>query len=187
MRTDTRRTGLVGAVFAVVLLAVVLVGCGSTTTDEESPATTPESTATETAPPELGAYIDEAEAVLSDVGDTLSRMPGAVEGISGTPDETWTEAGEELQSLAGELGDEASRLADLEPPSGLQPIQDAVVRGIERAQTRLEQTASDLTSRAESAGLTSEEVQEQVDQLRSQTGDLQEQLQGALDTVRSAL
>jgi hypothetical protein len=169
----------------VVLLAVVLAGCGSTT--EESPSPTPEETSTGTAAPALGAYLDEADAVLTDVGDTLGELPGTIRGISTTPDESWTEAGEELQRLAGELGDEASRLADLQPPSGLQPIQDAVVQGIERAQTSLEETADRLSSRAESEGLTRQDVEDQVDQLRSEAGGLSEQLQGALDAVRSAL
>jgi hypothetical protein len=171
---------------AVLLLAVVLVGCGSTTADEtRSP--TPEPTPADTAPPGLGAYLDEADAVLSDVGGTLGELPAAVEDISRTPDESWTAASEDLQRLAGELGDEASRLADLQPPSGLQPIQDALVRGIQRAQTSLERTADRLSDRAQSEGLTSQDVQDQVDQLRSEAGGLSEQLQGAIDAVRSAL
>jgi hypothetical protein len=187
MGKHKRRLSAIGAPLAVLLLAVVLAACESTTTPTASPTTvTPESSPAGTAPA-LGAYIDEADAVLSDVRDTLGELPGTVQGISATPDETWTEAGDELQQAAAELGDEASRLADLQPPSGLQPIQDAVVRGLQRVQASLEQTANRLSSRAQSEGLTSQEVQDQIDQLRSQAGDLNEQLQGVLDTARNAL
>ena len=157
------------------------------TTADDSPSPTPESTATGTAPAGLGAYLDEAGAVLSDVGDTLGALPATVQGINTTPDETWTEAGQDLRRLAGELADEASRLADLQPPSGLQSIQDAVVRGLQRTQTRLEQTADQLSDPAQREGLTRQDVQNQVDQLRSDAGGLSEQLRGALDTIRSAL
>ena len=187
MGKHTRRLSAIGAFLAVLLLAMVLAACGSTTTPSESPSTvTPDSSPTGEAPA-LGAYLDEADAVLSDVRDTLGELPGAVQDISGAPDETWTEASDSLQQAAAELGDEASRLADIEPPSGLQSIQDAVVGGIEQVQTTLEQTASRLNSRAQSAGVTRQEVQDEVDQLRSQAGDLNEQLQGALDALRGAL
>jgi len=171
---------------AVVLLAVVLAGCGSTTADEP-PSPTPEPTATGTAPAGLGAYLEQAGAVLADVGDTLAALPEAVRGINRTPDESWSEAGQGLRRLAEELADEASRLADLRSPSGLRPVQDAVVRGLQRTQARLEQTADRLSDPAQREGLTRQDVEDEVDQLRSDAGALSTQLREALDTVRGAL
>ena len=100
--------------------------------------------------------------------------------MSKTPDDTWTASAAQLQSIATQLGDEAAALAALQPPSGLQPVQDAVVKGIQAAQTGVDKLATQIASRPASAANKKAQVQAKVDELKSQLDGLAQQLKGAL-------
>lgn len=181
-RVTTRkliRTAAV-ATFAALALAVVLAGCGSgSTTPSESPSTIyPESSPTGTVPA-LKAYLEEAQAVLGQVATTVGTLPESVSGMSSKPDETWTSAAAQLQSVATQLGDEAAALAALQPPSALQPVQDAVVKGIEAVQAGVEKLAAGLESGKQATNKRAE-VQAKVEQYRAQLEGLTQQLQNAL-------
>ena len=180
MRHKMRILSAATATLAVLAVVVVLAGCGGSTTPSETPSTIyPESSPTGTVPA-LKAYLQDARVVLSDVGATAAALPDAVKGLSRTPDGTWTTAATDLQDISAQLGDEAAALAALQPPSGLQPIQDAVVTGIEGAQSAVDKLASALESRSQSAETRKAKVQSTLDGLKSQLEGLSQQLSGAL-------
>lgn len=167
-------------VFAVLALALVLAACGGTATPSQSPSTIyPESSPTGTVPA-LKAYLGDAQAVLGQVSTTIGTLPDAVSGMSAKPDATWTSAATQLQSIATQLGDEAAALAALQPPSSLQPVQDAVVKGIQAAQAGVEKLATKLESGSQKAADRKAQVQAQVDKIKAQIDGLTQQLKGAL-------
>jgi hypothetical protein len=161
----------------------VLTACGATTTPGESPSTIyPESSPTGTLP-SLRAYLGDAQDVLEQVATTVGALPGAVDGMNVKPDDTWTSAATQLQSIATQLGDEAASLSALQPPSSLQPIQDAVVKGIEAAQSRVEKLAANISSGQQKAGTRKAQIQAQADKLKAQIDGLVQQLRGALGSL----
>ena len=173
------------ATFAAVALvalalAAVLAGCGAdSTTPSESPSTIyPESSPTGTLPA-LKAYLTDAQEVLGQVATTVGALPETTQGMSAKPDETWSSAAAQMQSIATQLGDEAAALAALQPPSALQPVQDAVVKGIQAAQAGVEKLAAGLES-GEQAAATRAEVRSKVDQYRAQIDGLTQQLKSAI-------
>jgi hypothetical protein len=168
---------------AVLALTLVLAACGGTATPSESPSTIyPESSPTGTLPA-LKAYLEGAQEALGRVTMTMGSLPDAVSDMSTKPDDTWTAAASQLQSIATQLGDEASTLAALQPPSALKPVQDAVVKGIQAAQTGVDRLATKLQSGTQKAATRKAQVQAQVDKLRSQIDGVTQQLQGALGTL----
>jgi uncharacterized phage infection (PIP) family protein YhgE len=180
VKRRTRSAKLVTGALAALALAVVLAGCGSSSSPSEAPSTIfPESSATGTLPA-LKAYLDDAQVILDQVSTTVSTLPAAVEGMSKTPDETWTAAAAQLQSIAAQLGSEADALAALQPPTALQPVQDAVVKGIQAAQSGIDKLAERIASRPASLANKLEEVQAKVDQFKSQLDGLSSQLKNAL-------
>jgi uncharacterized phage infection (PIP) family protein YhgE len=169
------------ATFAALALAGVLAGCGSgSTTPSESPSTIyPESSPTGTLPA-LKAYLTDAQEVLGQVATTVGALPDATSGMSTKPDDTWSSAAAQLQSIATQLGDEAAALAALQPPSALKPVQDAVVKGIQAAQSGVEKLAAGLESGQQKTADRRAEVQAQVDQYKAQIDGLTQQLQNAI-------
>jgi hypothetical protein len=167
------------AALAALALAVVLAGCGDATPSETPSTIYPETSATG-ALPALKAYLTDAQEVLDQVGTTVGALPDAVAGISRTPDDTWTASAAQLQSIATQLGEEAAALAGLEPPSGLQPVQDAVVKGIEAAQKGVEKLATQLDARVQSAATRKAQVEAKAGEIKAQLDGLAQQLKGAL-------
>jgi hypothetical protein len=168
------------AALAALALAVAIAGCGDTTSPSEAPSTIyPESSATGTLPA-LKAYLTDAQDVLDQVSTTVGALPDAVSGMSTKPDDTWTASAAQLESIATQLGDEAAALAALQPPSGLQPVQDAVVKGIQAAQKGVEKLATQLDSRVQSAATRKAQVEAKVGELKAQLDGLAQQLKGAL-------
>ncbi len=100
--------------------------------------------------------------------------------MSKTPDDTWTSAAAQLQSIATQLGSEASALAALQPPTALQPVQDAVVKGIQAAQSGVDKLATKIAAKPASLANKKAQIQAKVDQFKSQLGGLSQQLQNAL-------
>ncbi|MGE5229932.1 MAG: hypothetical protein ACM3MJ_09465 [Deltaproteobacteria bacterium] len=170
------------AALAAIVLAVVVAGCGDASPSETPSTIYPESSATGTLPA-LKAYLTDAQAVLDQVGTTVGALPDAVAGISRTPDDSWTASAAQLQSIATQLGDEAAALAALQPPSGLQPVQDAVVKGIEAAQKGVEKLATQLDSRVQSAATRKAQVEAKVSEIKAQLDGLAQQLKGALGSL----
>ena len=165
---------------AALALAVVLAGCGSSGSPSAAASTIyPEGSPTGTVPA-LKAYLTDAQAVLDQVSTTVGALPAAVEGMSKTPDDTWTSAATQLQSIATQLGDEASALAALQPPSALQPVQDAVVKGIQAAQSGIDKLATTIASKPAALANKKAEIQSQIDQYKSQLDGLSTQLKSAL-------
>ena len=180
MKRRTRSTKVVTIALAALALAVVLVGCGSSSSPSEAPSTIyPESSPTGTGPA-LKAYLTDVKDVLGQVSTTVGALPGAVQGMNKTPDDTWTSAAAQLQSIATQLGDEASALAALQPPTALQPVQDAVVKGIQTAQSGVDKLATKIAAKPPALANKKAEIQSKVDQLKSQLDGLSTQLQNAL-------
>jgi uncharacterized phage infection (PIP) family protein YhgE len=169
---------------ATIVLALVLAACGSTSaTPSQSPSTIyPESSPTGTLPA-LKAYLSDAQDILGQVSTTVSTLPDAVGNLSAKPDDTWTAAATQLQSTATQLGTEASALAALQPPSALQPVQDAVVKGIEAAQTGVSELATKLESGQQQVATRKAQVQAEVDKYKTQIQSLADQLKGALGNL----
>lgn len=180
MTKEPKIRNAVAATLAALVLAVVFAGCGDASSPSETPSTIyPESSATGTLPA-LKAYLTDAQDVLDQVSTTVAALPDAVSGMSRKPDDTWTASAAQLQSIAAQLGDEAAALAALQPPSGLQPVQDAVVKGIQAAQQGIEKLATQLDSRVQSAATRKAQVQAKAGELKAQLDGLVQQLKGAL-------
>jgi hypothetical protein len=180
VKRRTRSTGALASALAVLGLAVVVAGCGSTSSPSTAPSTIyPQSSATGTVPA-AKAYLSDAQTILGQVTTTVGALPGAVQGMSKTPDDTWTSAAAQLQSIATQLGSEAGALAALQPPTALQPVQDAVVKGIQAAQSGVDKLATKIAAKPASLANKKAQIQAEVDQFKSQLGGLSQQLQNAL-------
>jgi hypothetical protein len=176
----TKLKSALAVALAALVLALVLAGCGSTSSPSASPSTIyPQSSATGTLPA-LKAYLSDARSVLDQVGTTVAALPDAVQGLSKTPDATWTSSASQLQSIATQLSDEASALAAMDPPTALQPVQSAVVKGIQTAQSGVDKLASKLASKAQSTATRKAKVQSRVSELKAQIEGVTQQLQNAL-------
>lgn len=169
---------------AALVLTVVLAGCGNAGTPGEEPSTIyPETSPTGTFPA-LKAYLDDAEQVLSQVAATATALPDAVQGMSRTPDDSWASSAEQLKSISSQLGDEAAALAALEPPPALQPVQDAVVKGVQATQKSVDKLADALESGVQSAATSKARAQATVGKLKAQLDGLSRQLRGAIESLR---
>jgi hypothetical protein len=147
----------IGAAFAVALTALVVVptlaGCGSKAASTSSPPAATESAAASSAP---ATYLEQAQQVLSQLGATAGALPDAIAGLSKAPDDTWIASGAKVNDVATQVGAEASSLAALTPPSALQPVQDAVVKGLQKIEASLkdlsgllyEQSATEATAKS---------------------------------------
>ncbi len=180
MKRQTLSTRVMASVLAVLGLAVIVAGCGSTSSPSAAPSTIdPQSSATGTLPA-ANAYLSEAQSILDQVTTTVNSLPSAVEGMSKTSDDTWTSAAAQLQSIATQLGSEATALAALQAPTALQPVQDAVVKGIQATQSGVDKLATTIAAKPASLTNGKAQVQAEVDQYKSQLGGLSQQLQNAL-------
>ena len=180
MKRRTRSAKLVAGAIAALALVAILAGCGSSGSPSEAPSTIyPESSPTGTVPA-LKAYLTDAQDVLGQVSTTVGTLPAAVQGMSKVPDDTWTAAAAQLQSIASQLGGEADALAALQPPSALKPVQDAVVKGIQAAQSGIDKLATRIASKPASLANKKAEIQAKVDQYKSQLDGISTQLKNAL-------
>jgi uncharacterized phage infection (PIP) family protein YhgE len=180
VKRRTRSAKLVAGAVAALTLVAILAGCGSSSSPSEAPSTIyPESSPTGTVPA-LKAYLTDAQDVLGQVSTTVGTLPAAVEGMNNTPDDTWTAAAAQLQSIASQLGSEADALAALQPPSALQPVQDAVVKGIQAAQSGIDKLATRIASKPASLANKKAEIQAKIDQYKSQLDGISTQLKNAL-------
>ena len=176
----TRMPIRIATALAAVALAAVLAGCGNAATPSASPSTIyPQASATGTVP-QLKAYLTSAQDILGQVATTVGQLPGAVQGMSAKPDSTWQSSGAQLDSIATQLGQEASALAALQPPSALKPVQDAVVKGIQTAQSGVQKLGAKLQSGSAKASAKKAQIQAEVDKYKSQLDGLAQQLKGAL-------
>ena len=179
MKQKTRSISLIAATVAALAIAVVLAGCGSTTPAEAPSTIYPESSPT-SGPAVVKAYLNDAKVVVTDLSTTAAAVPDAVAGMSKKPDSTWSTAATNLQDISTQLGDEATALAALQPPETLQPVQDAVVNGIQGAQTAVDKLAAAL-AKGESTAATKAQIQSTVDSVKSQIQSMSGMLSSALD------
>ena len=184
MKTSKHIRSAVTLTLAAIVLALVLAACGGTAaTPSQSPSTIyPESSPTGTLPA-LKSYLTSVQDILGQVATTVGTLPDAVANLSAKPDSSWTSAAAQLQSTAMQLGNEASALAALQPPSALQPVQDAVVKGIQAAQTGVDKLATKLQSGQASAATRKAQVQAEVEKYKTQIQGLADQLKGALGNL----
>jgi hypothetical protein len=173
----------VGVGFAATLVALVavlaLAGCGSNASTSSSPAATQGGTAS-------GApttYLGQAQAILAQVGTTAGAVPDAVAGLSKKPDDTWLASGTKLNEAATQLGKEASSLATLTPPTALKPVQDAVVKGLQAMQVKVNLLSGLLFEESADEATAKSPIQTQVDKMKVQIQALSAKLSGALNTL----
>jgi chaperonin cofactor prefoldin len=179
VKQKTSIISLMAATAAVLTIAVVLAGCGSTTPAEAPSTIYPESSPT-SGPAALKAYLSDAKVVLADLSTTAAGVPDAVAGMSKKPDSTWSTAATNLQDISTQLGDEATALAALQPPEALQPVQDAVVTGIQAAQTATDKLAAALEKGENTAATKQAQIQSTVDSVTSQIQSMSDMLSSAL-------
>ena len=180
MKKRMRSSKAAVVALAALALAVILAGCGSSSSPSSAPSTIyPQGSPTGTLPA-AKAYLNDAQTILGQVGATVGALPAAVQGMNKVPDATWTAAAAQLQSIATQLGSEASGLAALQPPTALQPVQDAVVKGIQTAQSGVQQLATKIAAKPANLANKVAQVQAKVNQFKSQLDGLSQQLKSAL-------
>ena len=128
------RNGVSG-VFVTLAIVLAATGCAG---KETSTATAPSPRASHSAPQsgllngvaDLKTYLEQVRPITSELATTVAALPDAVKGLSAKPDDSWTTSAAKLDDIAAQLDSEASSLAALTPPNGLQPVQGAAVTGI---------------------------------------------------------
>jgi hypothetical protein len=174
----------IGAASAAALLALVVVlalaGCGSNAAStSSSPAATPSAAASGT--PQT--YLGQVQSILSQVGTTAGALPAAVAGLSKTPDDTWLASGAKLDEVASQVGAEASSLAALTPPSLLQPVQGAVVKGLQNLQASLKSLSGLLYEESATEATAKSPIKTQVDAMQTKLMALSAKLSSALSKL----
>ena len=147
MSRKTRIVSIAAATLVALAAVAILAGCGSSTSSSSaSPVAsiTPQASSA-TGIAALKTYLGQVQTIGSSVGATANALPGAVQGLSKKPDQTWTAAATQLQGLATQFGDEATSLSQLTPPSSLQTVQDAGVKVIQGAQASVTKLADALS------------------------------------------
>lgn len=177
------RTGVSG-VFLALMIALAVAGCGST----QTPTTpTPTPTASQGGLSarlgDLTAYLEQVQPITSELGATVASLPDAVKGLSAKPDGTWTTSATKLSDIAAQLGNEASSLAALTPPDGLQPLQEAAVKGIQGAQSAVNKIAEALDKRATTSATRQSRVQSEISKLQEQLSSLSKMLSGGIEAL----
>ena len=174
----------ISAALAATLMALAVVpalaGCGSTAASTSSSPTVTQSAVASSAPT---TYLAQAQQIIAQVGTTAGSLPDAVAGLSKTVDDTWMASGAKLNDVATQLGKEASSLAALTPPSALQPVQDAVVKGIQDAQAKVNDLSGLLNAQSATAATAQGSVQSQVDGMKAKLLVLSTVLSTALDKL----
>ena len=170
----------IGATVAATLIALgALAGCGSTgASTSSSPAATQSGAASGSGQ----SYAGPAQSVLAQVGTTAGALPDAVAGLSKKPDDTWTASGAKLNEVASQLGDEASSLAALTPPNALKPVQDAVVKGLQAMQAKVNALSGLLYEQSADEATAKSPIKTQVEKMKTQVQALSAELSGALGT-----
>lgn len=183
MKSRTHIRSAASGMFVLAVVAVALAGCGNAASPSAGSSTIyPQASATGTLPT-LKAYLSDVQDVLGQVASTVGQLPGAVQGMSVKPDSTWQSSGAQLDSIAAQLGQEAASLAALQPPSALKPVQDAVVKGIQTAQSGVQKLGAKLESGSTKASARKAQIQAEVDKYKSQIDGLARQLKGALGAL----
>jgi hypothetical protein len=176
-----RRHLRISAAFAPTLVALVVVlalaGCGSKAASTSSSPAATQGGAASGAPT---TYLGQAQQILSQVATTAGALPDAVAGLSKKPDDTWMASGAKLNEIASQLGAEASSLAALTPPGVLQPVQDAVVKGLQATQSKVNALSGLLHKQSATEATANSPVQTQVDKMKTQLQALSAKLSGAL-------
>jgi hypothetical protein len=167
----------------LVTLAIVLAATGCA--GKQTPAaTTPSPTASPGAARSgplngLGGfrdYLERVKPITSELAATLASLPDAVKDLSAKPDDTWTTSAAKFDRIAARLDSEASSLAALTPPDGLQPVQAAAVKGIQEAQSAVTRIAGALDKHAATSAKERATLQSEIDKLQSQLSALSKML-----------
>jgi hypothetical protein len=185
-----RHAGGAALIVAVSLVVLALAGCGTAATPSGSPPSTPPASAASPAPSgsdltsQLAAiqtYYQEVTPVMSELRATVVSIPDALQGMSATPDGTWTTAADKLDAIATQLGDQADSLAAITPPDFLKSVHDLAVKGIRDAQPAVTRAADLLAKGAALGGKKDAKLQEQAAALGAQLSQLSQQLLGATE------
>jgi len=182
LRRDLRLSLAFAATLVALVVAPALAGCGGTAGSSSSPAAVQSGAASSTPT----TYLGQAKQILAQVGTTAGALPDAIAGLSKDPAETsttWTDSGNKLNDIALQLGDEASSLAALTPPSALQPVQDAVVKGIQTTSESVKNLANLIYEQSATEAEAHGSIQSQVDGMRAKLLALSTKLSGAIDKL----
>jgi hypothetical protein len=182
---------LMPAPLAALLLVMTALGAGcggATATPESSPSSrTPTPEPSRTGPLDQVAgvrgYLQEVKPITSDLAATVSSLSEAVKGLSSKPDDTWTTSADKLDHIAVELGGEASALEALSPPAGLQPLQDAAVKGIQTGRSAVTTMADALRTRASTPATSRSVIQAGIAELQTQLAALSRMLNVGVEAL----
>jgi hypothetical protein len=114
---------------------------------------------------------------------TAGSLPTAVKGLNTKPDSTWTASATKLEAVASQLGDEASSLAALTPPSSLASVQAVAVKGLQGAQAAITKTADALNKRVATSATRRATIQAQISSLQAQLSGLSDKVTSAINSV----
>jgi hypothetical protein len=183
LRRDLRIGALVAAMLMALVAVPALAGCGGAAASTSSPAATQSGVAT-SAPT---TYLGQAKQILSQVGTTAATLPDAIAGLSEDPAETsatWTDSGNKLNDIALQLQDDASSLAALTPPNAaLQPVQDAVVKGIQTTSDSVKHLANLIYEQSATEAEANGSIPSQVESMKAKLLALSAKLSAALDKL----
>lgn len=165
-----RSTIIPGAVTALVALVVVvaLAGCGGGTSSSATASPTATQGGALSTLQALRSYLGRVQPIVSQVDGTLSSLPDAMSGMSKLPDQTWTTAATKLETIASQLGAEATNLSALVPPDALVSVQAAAVKVIQSAQSAVSKTATVLNTPAKAKATAESAIQAKIDGVRTQ-------------------
>jgi hypothetical protein len=175
------RIGVALSAALVVFVALGAAGCGSSTTSQSSPAASQSAAASP-----AGGYVAQSQAILAQVGTTASSLPDAIAGLSKQPDDTWITAGSKLVDASAALDKETTSLAALTPPAALQPVQDAVVKGLQKVHAKIEALSGLIYEESATEALQSGPIESQVAKLQAQLTALSTRLAAAAGSASPA-
>ena len=111
------------------------------------------------------------------------HCPTRSKGLSAKPDDTWTASAAKLDDIAAQLDSEASSLAALTPPGGLQPVQTAAVTGIREAQSAVTRIAGALDKRSSTSETERATLQSEIGKLQARLSVLGKMLSAGIDAL----
>ena len=180
-----RPAGAKVALLAAALGVAVLAGCGSgSTSASTTPTSSPSAAGIAVRLAQLTGYLSEVRPIAAGVGATVSALPDAVKGLTTKPGPSWNTAADKLDTAAKQLGAEASGLAELTPPTGLESVQNAAVQALRKAQSSVSKAADRLNKRQATSSADKAKIKAEIEQLK---GSLSSVGRGLLSAIQGAI
>lgn len=146
-----RRAALGVTLIGVLALAMFIAACGDSTesdsTSSASPAASPSATSAAATIAEYTLYYQQVKPIFDQVSTAVSSLDNTVQGLSDTPNKSWTKSANKMDAAAQELTEAAAALEAVTPPAALESVQADVVTALEESAKILTDTAAYLDER----------------------------------------